>query len=75
MMSGVLVGGRVAAQHLATVLAKTKMHPSTIGFNAFFTMKDGVIGFGNQCFCGHGLEMFAGHRAFRVEGFEWRQLL
>lgn len=51
VMARMSIGGRVAAQHLAALLADPQMHPAAIGFNALFTTKGGVVGFGNYGVC------------------------
>jgi hypothetical protein len=43
--AGVLIFGRVAAQHLAARLANSQMHPAIVDANALLTPKYRVIGF------------------------------
>jgi hypothetical protein len=67
MTTGMLVFRGVAAQHFATGLTNSEMHPSIVNPNAFLTAEHRVVGFWNQVFQRHFIQMLARHKFFSVD--------
>ena len=66
-----LIFGRVAAQHFATGLTNSQMHPAIVDANTLLTSKYWIVGFGNQIFQCQLIQVLAGHKLGGDEEGAW----